>query len=459
MKLCHKSDGPATPCKCIYSGISKHIKDMKHYNDWLTVYIKLDETPNLSTLNEAKRLQSSMGTELWDQYIGLLTRYTMMCGMLGVEDADKVMEEIKVLEGAQEKRENNNSSKNHYSPQPYSPKIPSKLVLDISKPIYEKNENISLLAQWTGADVDCKILEEKVKETLDNRHFEIVDNSISCAGNDNKSLIQLRVQFKSPRIGKLNVPAITLENNISSNSVDFSVRDLEALQNAVVSKNIESIKAFLSSPADLDAIKIDGEHPVVHFIKDDMAFAQELIRLGASPDVIDKNGYTPLMYAVIRQNNEFLDLLLDKNAYLNELDKKGRTAIMYAAIKNNIYAAKKLVERRADIYKSKDGKWTAYQYAKELGHKEIEKITLIDFEEAIFFADDCDSCLTKKELFEEFMKNYQSIKTTYQPYEYFSKYTSHEFEFGPIILFMKNGKNTKYIGGWSGNINDLLEFF
>lgn len=76
---------------------------MKHYNDWLTVYIKLDETPNLSTLNEAKRLQASMGTELWDQYIGLLTRYTMMCGMLGVEDADKVMEEIKVLEGAQEK--------------------------------------------------------------------------------------------------------------------------------------------------------------------------------------------------------------------------------------------------------------------------------------------------------------------------------------------------------------------
>lgn len=42
------------------------------------------------------------------------------------------------------------------------------------------------------------------------------------------------------------------------------------------------------------------------------------------------------------------------------------------------------MERRADIYKSKDGKWTAYQYAKELGHKEIEKITLIDFEEAIF---------------------------------------------------------------------------
>lgn len=454
MKLCRKSDGPATPCKCIYNGISKHIKDMKHYNDWLTVYIKLDETPNLSTRNEAKRLQSSMGTELWDQYIGLLTRYTMMCGMLGVEDADKVMEEIKVLEGAPEKRENN-SSKNHYSPQPYSPKILSKLVLDISKPIYEKNENISLLAQWTGADVDCKILEEKVKETLDNRHFEIVDNSISCAGNDNKSLIQLRVQFKSPRIGKLNIPAITLDNNISSNSIDFSVRDLEALQNAVVSKNIESIKAFLSSPADLDAIKIDGEHPVAHFIKDDMAFAQELIKLGASPDVIDKNGYTPLMYAVIRQDNEFLDLLLDKKSYLNELDKKGRTAIMYAAIKNNIYAAKKLVEHKADIYKSKDGKWTAYQYAKEMKHTEIANLLKSPLNEILIIFDGCSSCEKKIKSLEKIVKQqYPSMNISYiryTPQDSSNKYDHFPDQNYPIIK-LKRQKDSDDFGSNSGNI-------
>lgn len=38
----------------------------------------------------------------------------------------------------------------------------------------------------------------------------------------------------------------------------------------------------------------------------------------------------------IRQDNDFLDLLLKKKVYLNEVDKKGRTAIMYAAIKNNL---------------------------------------------------------------------------------------------------------------------------
>lgn len=343
------------------------------------------------------------------------------------------------------------SSKTFYN----TPKIPSKLVLDISKPVYEKNENISLLAQWTGADVDCKILEEKVKETLDNRHFEIVDNSISCAGNDNKSLIQLRVQFKSPRIGKLNIPAITLDNNISSNSIDFSVRDLEALQNAVVSKNIESIKAFLSSPADLDAIKIDGEHPVAHFIKDDMAFAQELIKLGASPDVIDKNGYTPLMYAVIRQDNEFLDLLLDKKSYLNELDKKGRTAIMYAAIKNNIYAAKKLVEHKADIYKSKDGKWTAYQYAKEMKHTEIANLLKSPLNEILIIFDGCSSCEKKIKSLEKIVKQQYPIMNIsyirYTPQDGSNKYDHFPDQNYPIIK-LKRQKDSDDFGSNSGNI-------
>ena len=305
------------------------------------------------------------------------------------------------------KKHNSNSSsssKSSYN----TPQISSNLTLDISKPVYEKNENIALLAQWIGPDIDCKILEEKVKETLVSRHFEIVDGSFSCAGNDNKSSIQFRIQFKSPRIGKLNIPSIKLDN-VSGNSVDFSVRDLEALQNAVVSKNVESIKAFLSSPTDLNEIKIDGEHPVAYFLKDDMSFAQELIKLGASADVIDKNGYTPLMYAVIRQDNDFLDLLLKKKVYLNEVDKKGRTAIMYAAIKNNLYAAKKLIEHRADIYKSKDDKWTAYKYAKEMKHDEIANVLKSNKDQIVLLIDNCDACRAKEKIFHKLAKNYPSF--------------------------------------------------
>ena len=333
------------------------------------------------------------------------------------------------------------------------PKISSNLTLDISKPVYERNENISLLVQWTGADVDCKILEEKVKETLVSRHFEIVDGSLSCAGNDNKSLIQLRVQFKSPRIGKLNIPSIKLDN-VNGNSVDFSVRDLETLQNAVVSKNVESIKAFLSSPSDLDEIKIDGEHPVAHFIKDDMTFAQELIKLGVSADVIDKNGYTPLMYAVIRQDNDFLDLLLKKKVYLNEV------------IKNNLYAAKKLIEHRADIYKSKDEKWTAYKYAKEMKHDEIANLLKSPFNEILIIFDECSTCEKNRQLLGKIVKQqYPSMNISYILYS--SKDVSKKYEHFanqnlPIIKLKKqkdsnelgsNSSNT--FGNWDGTEKQL----
>lgn len=361
---------------------------------------------------------------------GLATRDYVYCHLVDEENIKKYADESKLNRGTFDvigvlssidtyegilvldpcfyiKKHNSNSSsssKSSYN----TPQISSNLTLDISKPVYEKNENIALLAQWIGPDVDCKILEEKVKETLVSRHFEIVDGSLSCAGNDNKSLIQLRVQFKSPRIGKLNIPSIKLDN-VNGNSVDFSVRDLETLQNAVVSKNVESIKAFLSSPSDLDEIKIDGEHPVAHFIKDDMTFAQELIKLGASADVIDKNGYTPLMYAVIRQDNNFLNLLLNKKVYLNEVDKKGRTAIMYAAIKNNLYAAKKLIEHRTDIYKSKDEKWTAYKYAKEMKHDEIAELLKGNKDRIVLVIDNCDVCKAKEKIFLKLTKNYPSL--------------------------------------------------
>lgn len=465
MTLCRTSDSPtsngsATPCKCMYNGISKNVKDMKHYNDWLTVYVKLGDTLNMSILKEAKKLQASMGAELWEQYIGLLNRYMMMCSMFDEEDVDKAMEELKGLEGTPERKDNkniNNSSKNYYPSQSYRAQIPSKLVLDLSKNVYEKDENIALVVQWLGNDVDCKLLEEQVKATLMQRHFEIIKNTTSCAANDINSFIELRTQFKSPRIGKLNIPSIQLET-VSSKSVDFTVRDLVALQNAIETKNIESVKTFLLAPEDLNKIKIDGKSPVAHFIKDDTGFAKELVKLGASPNEIDENGYTPLMYAVIRQDNELLDLLLNKNVNLNEFDKKGRTAIMYAAIKNNIYAAKKLVEHKADLYKSQDSEWNAYKYAKELKHKEVEEITSTRFDEIIFFSDDCESCSKKREIFKEYMKNYQSLKITYRPYSSLSQYTSENYEYGPIVLFRKNKKNERFMMGWSGNTDDLLRF-
>lgn len=284
------------------------------------------------------------------------------------------------------------------------------LYLSMSKPVYERNENIVLSVKWNEDNANCEILTDKIKEALTKNQFEIVENGISCSKDTATSNVKLTAKIKTSKLGKISIPSIELDDDFS-NSVDFTVKDTEALREALNTKNINAVKDVLSAPEDLNKIKIDGKSPVAHFIKDDTDFAKELIKLGASPNEIDENGYTPLMYAVIRQDNELLDLLLDKNVYLNELDKKGRTAIMYAAIKNNIYAAKKLVKHKADIYKSKDGKWSAYLYAQEMKHMDIAELLKSNKDRMVLIIDKCDACKAKEKIFlEQIGKLYPTLQ-------------------------------------------------
>ena len=53
------------------------------------------------------------------------------------------------------------------------------LTLNVSKPVYEKGENISLLFQWHEDNANCEVLTNKVKETLTQNQFEVVENGIS----------------------------------------------------------------------------------------------------------------------------------------------------------------------------------------------------------------------------------------------------------------------------------------
>lgn len=330
------------------------------------------------------------------------------------------------------------------------------LYLSMSKPVYERNENIVLSVKWNEDNANCEILTDKVKEALTKNQFEIVENGISCSKDTTTFNVKLSAKIKTSKLGKISIPSIELDDDFS-NSVDFTVKDTEALREALNTKNINAVKASLSSSGELNTIKIEGEHPVVHFIKDDTDFAKELIKLGASPDVIDKNGYTPLMYAVIRQNNELLDLLLSKKVDLNILDKKGRTAIMYATIKNNIYATKKLLEHKADLYKSKDKGWSAYRYAKELGHKEIEKLLNdFDYDELIIFTDKCDTCQQRKKIFEKIAENYKSLKIKYLSSSIAKQYLPSGNYYNPVILIRNSKKDIgQYITGWKGSEKQL----
>lgn len=84
---------------------------------------------------------------------------------------------------------------------------------------------------------------------------------------------------------------------------------------------------------------------------------------------------TPLMAAIVKGNSEVAELLINKKADVNFADANGTTALMYAVQFKNVPLTKLLLAHKADKTKvDKTGK-TAFEYAVFSDNQEI--ITLL----------------------------------------------------------------------------------
>ena len=69
-----------------------------------------------------------------------------------------------------------------------------------------------------------------------------------------------------------------------------------------------------------------------------------------------KYGFTPLIYAVVKDNLDVVKVLVDAGADLNMQDKTGWTTLMFAVGKDNPDMVKVLVDAGADL-NMQDKKW------------------------------------------------------------------------------------------------------
>jgi ankyrin repeat protein len=85
----------------------------------------------------------------------------------------------------------------------------------------------------------------------------------------------------------------------------------------------------------------------------------------------NSNMGTPLMAAIVKGNNEIAQFLIKKKADLNLADKNGITALIYAVQFQNKTVLANLIQNKADKnHKDKEGK-TAFEYAVFAGNEEI----------------------------------------------------------------------------------------
>ena len=82
-----------------------------------------------------------------------------------------------------------------------------------------------------------------------------------------------------------------------------------------------------------------------------LANVEALLESGASVEVRDNQGWTPLMFTVQEGHLEGTRTLLDAGADVDAADTRGRTALMLAANVGNVSAAELLIQHSTDVNK------------------------------------------------------------------------------------------------------------
>ena len=105
----------------------------------------------------------------------------------------------------------------------------------------------------------------------------------------------------------------------------------------------------------------------------DSTAVRTLLSRGAVPDVVDRRGLTPLMWAAAAGNVEVVRQLLGSGAGVNRRTPDGTTALMLAAGNGFVDVVRALVLGGADVAASRTG-ITARQIALERGHTDVAQL-------------------------------------------------------------------------------------
>lgn len=128
---------------------------------------------------------------------------------------------------------------------------------------------------------------------------------------------------------------------------------------------------LMANPTAINTVNKDGFSALILAVyRNNNQVAQFLIENGANINENSPMG-SPLMAATVKGNIEIVKILLNKKADVNVADENGTTALMYAVQFANFAIIEQLLNHKVNkTHKDKQGK-TAFEYAVFSGNEQI----------------------------------------------------------------------------------------
>ena len=134
-------------------------------------------------------------------------------------------------------------------------------------------------------------------------------------------------------------------------------------------KVVEVLLADKRTKIDTEAFNGDNALMIACYNGNEKA-VRALLNKGAR---VNKNGWAPLHYAAASGNNTIVQMLLDKDAFIDAVSPNATTPIMMAARSGHIYTVKLLHDNGADITLKNQRGYSAVDFANENKNTDIVK--------------------------------------------------------------------------------------
>lgn len=205
----------------------------------------------------------------------------------------------------------------------------------------------------------------------DTNEFTILNMLLEAGATDMNGALLSAAKKNAIKIIKLLFQHNFLEYN------DINFKDESGDTALHLTTNPEIVTFLLEQGAKLNIQNNIGQTPlIIACQKNNISIVSKLLKKNANPDIapILQSGYNALMYAILMDYDQIVNLLLQYNADPNFKSEYGETPLLVAVENNNFEMVKLLLEYDADPDISDNNNYTPLYYALKNKHFKIARL-------------------------------------------------------------------------------------